>query len=724
LQSFGVAVLLLMAALGVGVASARACSNEALRAELHSMALPDCRAYELVSPFKDGLNVSASEGISGERVIASSLATFSGSDQISPFNYYEFMRGPSGWDAVPLNTPVGYFNSVTTDVQATSPDLREGVFEYTRTTSTDPRELAYYIRTIPSGLPVEIGPVFSRAALERNKVTLSPNRSATHASKDLRHVLFMLEGPTLVRGPLVNYVWPEDTTAVSPEPGLMSLYEYTGTGNSTPALVGVDESGHLIGECGTTLGYPAQGLFTSLLGDELYNAISANGSHIFFTVAAATQGPSRDACTEVGGVGVGRGPQAVELFARVDGSKTVSISEPSTGSGGDCSECHTSEPPADAVFQGASEDGSKVFYLSQQHLLPGSEGTNLYEYDFNAERGKRVVLVAPNVAGVSRVSQDGSRVYFVAKDVLTNAPNPVGSIAQSGADNLYVYERDATSPGGHIAFIGTLTSADQRDWARGDERPVDATPDGRFVVFTSSAKLTPDDTSNMPQVFEYDAQAQTLVLISHAAGDFEGAGAEFEAAIAYPNYADSTYPAPTPQPSSVSDNGAYVVFETSAGLMPQAVAGYPNVYEYHAGRLSLISDGQDRSVLQEGTPTTRLLGIDGSGANVFFTTGDQLVPQDGDTQEDVYDARIGGGFLPPRLAVCEGEGCQGTSISSPLFVPPSSASQAPGDQVVEPPVKPVVKSKTKRKIRKAKHRRKARKAGRRSNKLANRSKRR
>jgi hypothetical protein len=687
----GLALALVSLLLAPGVASA--CANEGLRAELHSMALPDCRAYELVSPPKDGLTVNVRGGSSEDSIVAVSLASFSGSTQ-AVFNYYEFLRGVDGWETTPLNTPAGYTNLVASNFLAASPDLREGLFEYGRSAAVDPRERAYYISALPDSPPVEVGPVFSHAALSLESNKLPPNLSVASASKNLTHILFMIEGPSRITGSLIDYVWPGDTTASTSGQGFSSLYEYTGTGKTAPALVGVSEGGHLIGECGTSLGYPSGGSFTSLQGGEIYNAISADGLHTFFTVARECE--------------VGTGPPANELFARVGGSKTVPLSEPSTGPEGDCSECHTSEP-ADAVFQGASEDGSKVFYLSQQHLLGGSAGTNLYEYDFNAEKGNRVALIAPHVAGVSRVSEDGSHVYFVATDVLTNAPNPVGKVAQNEADNLYVYESDASNPEGHIAFVGTLAPSDGADWSQEDLRPVDATPDGRYLVFTSSAGLTPDDTSPLPQVFEYDAQAETLVRISRTmegAGDV--GGSDFESVIAYSNYTGNDSPAP--QPSSVSNDGEFVVFATSAALTPQAVEGYPNIYEYHAGRLSLISDGQDRSVLQGGSPTTRLVGISGSGASIFFTTGDQLVPQDGDTQEDIYAATAEGGFLPPGPSSCKSEGCQGQLAPPPLFAVAGSVGQSAGEQVIESP-KPVAKVKGKPKAKSKRKTRKPRKAG-------------
>jgi Tol biopolymer transport system component len=358
-----------------------------------------------------------------------------------------------------------------------------------------------------------------------------------------------------------------------------------------------------------------------------------------------------------------------------------------------------------------------VFFLSEQHLLGGAEGVNLYEYDFNAARGERVALIAPNALGVARISEDGSRIYFVAQGRLTSAANPLGDVAQpTEADNLYMYDTGT----GEVSFVGELSAEDAADWQVRDERPVDASPDGRFLVFDSSADLTHSGTSGVSQVFEYDTVAKSLVLVSRVQG---GAGGVFPASIVFPNYTGNFDP--SPQPSSVSDDGSVVVFESEAALTPHALAGYGNVYEYRNGVLSLISDGQDRSHRDGGASSVSLVGVDGSGRDIFFTTADPLVPQDGDTQEDVYDARIEGGFLPSATAECKGEGCQGPLAPSLPDINPVSFGQIAGEQVAEPPptVKMKIKSKAKHKVKKAKRRKKARGAHRKAGQSIKKSKR-
>jgi hypothetical protein len=640
------------------------CTNEALRAPLHSTELPDCRAYELVSPVvKYGWPIVMSRVASnGDSAVAFSLGGLPGSNQSSLINFYKLVRVLDGWKTVPLNTPLEYVNSGGgASLPAASPDLSHGVFEYRSATTVDRRDTNFYVDDLLGGPPNKVGPRISPDAFASVPATETLNSSAPSAPSDLSRVLYMLNGPEYPHGTLVDYLWPGDATAQrSLGIGWTSLYEYVGTSNSVPSLVGVD-GGHLISQCGTALGYPEGGRFSSLVGDEVYNAVSApGGTRVFFTVAA---GP----CEE------GAGPPANELYASEEQSPgarlSVAISEPTAGAGGDCSACNTSAPQS-AIFQGASEDGSKVFFLSEQAMLGGAGGQNLYEYDFNAPKGRRVVLVAPGVLGVARVAENGSHVYFVDENVLTAAANPVGDLAQAGADNLYVYDTATTE----TSFVGTLATGDGADWQTRDERPVNATPDGRFLVFAGRASLTPGDAGGLSQVYEYDAQKNTLIQVSRAEG---GPGGEFATRLVYPRYTGNFDP--SPQQSSVSDDGAYVVFQSEAALTPHAILGYNNVYEYHAGHVSLISDGQDHSFGDGGVPSVSLFGIDGSGRDIFFTTADELSPQDGDTQEDVYDARIGGGFLPASPAACEGDGCQGVLSAPPSFSAPESLTPSAGN---------------------------------------------
>jgi hypothetical protein len=757
----------------VANAYASACpnANEVLRSQLGSMQLPDCRAYELVSPVsKNGWSVRLRHA-NGQRMTVATLGSFGGGDQVTLENIFSIERTAQGWRTSPLAEPLGLVTTSAVNPVAESEDLTKGLFEERPQLPASSAERNLYTWTLPNGSPTEVGPALSRAVLdaapagEEGFITQQPSVSA-------EHVLFSIEGPGL-NGP-ADLLWPGDSTVSNGGSllGFWSLYEYSGVGNSEPRLVGVSNAGpltndreaQLISQCGTSLGFPREGHFyadiDSRLG-ESYNAIAGHAgeiSRVFFT-AAATEGKNGDTCNEAG---EGSGPRVDELYARVDASETVAISEPLlTVPGRECTGvCREDENEkaghrrSAGIFQGTSEDGSKVFFLTEQPLVDSDRdnGTDLYEAEIGEEAGHqqvtRLVQVShdPNlgeaaeVQGVARVSEDGSHVYFVAAGRLTNRPrggtcmSELGEAelkeeqtatkeeehgevpgeggrcrAKKGADNLYIYDTET----GHLAFIGDLCSGaevsgnrssrncpndlnseppakeglnDLADWQQEDVRPVDATPDGRFLAFTSTADLLPSDTSTVAQVFEYEAETESLVRVSIGQNGFNDNGnvtvRADEASIAYPKYAPSQNAAP--QLTSISDDGSIVIFQSADALAPGVLEGSTNVYEYEHGVVSLISDGQDRSVSEEGHPSTLLLGMDGSGQDIFFTTADQLVALDGDTQEDIYDAREYGGFPPPSArATCEGDGCQGALSPMPSFLPFASANQPAGENVTE-----------------------------------------
>ena len=95
-----------------------------------------------------------------------------------------------------------------------------------------------------------------------------------------------------------------------------------------------------------------------------------------------------------------------------------------------------------------------------------------------------------------------------------------------------------------------------------------------------------------------------------------------------------------------------------------------NVYEWENGTVSAISDGHSTtgSALGSTTPT---------GNDVFFTTEDQLVRQDADGYDDIYDARVGGGFPAPATpapACGSPDTCRSSVAPTVFFSTPSSTT--------------------------------------------------
>jgi hypothetical protein len=373
------------------------------------------------------------------------------------------------------------------------------------------------------------------------------------------------------------------------------------------------------------------------------------------------------------------------------------------------------------MFAGASEDGRKALFLSPQQLTDaasqdpssndsgqscpsatGLHGCNLYLFDQGAPVGHGLVDVSVGdssglggeVQGVMAVSGDGSHVYFVAKGVLAGK-NGEGREPLAGGDNLYLYVRDGAHASGRMVFIATLPGdeaptprnerAESEEWHT-QNIAASVSAGGGVLVFTSHGALTADATRvhGPAQVYRFDADSERLLRVSigeHGFNDNGNQGAG-EARLAI----TGSVVTQAPRGLSMSSDGAIVFFESPVGLTPgapndvslngrvESVDLVENVYEWEAlgkggcaqatGCIHLISDGHDVSEGHSaGSLATfssvELLGTDPAGENVFFATADPLVGTDTDSELDIYDARVRGGFPAPVPVIpCEGEGCR------------------------------------------------------------------
>jgi hypothetical protein len=664
--------------------------------------LPDCRAYEVVTPqFKDGVPFAQSFGRTytevapdGSKVVSPSLGLLAGtgSDQLLGNQIaalYEMTRQNEGWHIESLEPSLNTFGK--TEVASMGLNL-----EKTAWLAPEFKEGGLLLRG-PKGEFTEVGPTIPSGEQGGND---SP--TITGADEDLSTLLLS------VRAAKPGELWDGDITV----PGRRSLYFYSGTNQHEPLMVAVRNEGKLqenkdaepITACGSELGGGEAG--------SGYNGVSDNGDIIFFTALEA-------------GCGSLPAPEVNEVYARVNGERTLDISEPplsGTGSipGRECTGlCAKDEEvtPSSATYQGASSDGSQVFFTSTQPLINSATGGGTYLYEETiAKEGlhSRVVslklLGNGGVVGIVRVAADGSRVYFVSTDKLATNLNSVGILngeeqkAVEGEDNLYVINIDQNQP----IYIATLAEADSGDWRNSDQnRTAQASlPDGRFLVFTSHNRLTQDNHSvgGLGQLFEYNAQAGEFGQLNRVSVGYENEGAisikSEEPQVDTQKFAANggvpvSQALARNQHLSVTEAGS-VFFQSKARLTPLALEGFSNIYEYSDGGVYLISDGQDMTMTpSEENPESvvELISATSSGRDVIFQTADSLVPQDGDTQLDYYDARIEGGFPAPSGLVMCGEDCQGAGQSSPALLTPTSASYSGGSNLSSPSVgnKPIRK---------------------------------
>jgi hypothetical protein len=287
--------------------------------------------------------------------------------------------------------------------------------------------------------------------------------------------------------------------------------------------------------------------------------------------------------------------------------------------------------------------------------------------------------------GIAGQGRDLSRVYFVDSAVLPGE-NKRREEAEPGEPNLYLYE---AGTGTH--FIATLAPLDGgggnenlNDWAQAPgARTAEASPDGRYLAFGSTAPLTgyanvgpcqknANATEFIPysckEVYFYDSSTGRLTCPScNPTGEAPLGNSTLRRIYEAPGW--------LPQPPYLTDQGR-LFFDSTEHLSARDTNGrVEDVYEDEpagvgscarvAGCISLISSGT-------ASVDSNFLAMDENGSNVFFTTRERLVSADTDELLDVYDARVGGGF--PAESEAAGAGCSGEVCQAPPNSPPASSS--------------------------------------------------
>jgi hypothetical protein len=632
---FGMAlfcVLGLAAFLGSGAPSAgaeAACPNEAIRAAQHATNLGSCRAWERVTPAEKGDSDIIAEGstyaasISGDAAIFESRLNFGdsvGSGGLARTAYLSRRTG-GGW-AVHSITPQSLTeaNQVAngTKTGIFSDDLsRALIWGYDLPGATDdtPLRRNLYVEDTATRALQTIS-AFHRLGEELN-VDYFPYPPFEYqlpetygASDDLRHLALVTGGDLLPPGTAPGY--PN---------GYPHLYTWD---DGTLHLAGILPDGTLPpeGSRGVVGGfYP--GFFISNIAD-YSDAMSSDGSRVAF-MAAPTPGAS------------------LQLYLRIDGSRTAWISEPE---GIDQSE------PQEVHIQGMTPDGGSVFFSTPSSLLDADTDTapDIYRWTDDPDpAGEPNLTLISDGEGVYSGEASGSSLIGMSDD---------GEIVyyHEQSDDLKVWDHNITRlilniPKGSVqASFGLLFS--QPGAAR-------VSSDGRWLAVLGAPPFGDPRQIIRGPLYLYDLKNDTLENVS---GD-----ASFVPALTEGGQVDY----PGLRPRFLTDDGR-VFFTSKLALVPGDINGVEDVYEFDAstGTYGLLSSGkgEDLSEFAEASP---------SGDDVFFVTRQRLVPSDRDEYLDLYDAHVGGGFSEPEPAVsapCAGEACQGGSTPPPGASSAASAS--------------------------------------------------
>ena len=435
--------------------------------------------------------------------------------------------------------------------------------------------------------------------------------------------------------------------------GLWEVIDTFRTNNGAATRVDLDDSGNPISGCN-----PPN---SNLEAEE--RSISDDARVVYLMAQACEAG--------AGGI------HQNQLWARVEGSNSYFASESHctrtvNDPGGACN------APSNPETEGVAGDGSRVFFSTDQQLTntDTNEEADLYTYSLPtaASPEGHLDLVTgsthtPQFEHVLRASDDGSTVYYLAKGVLSNTHNAFDEPAHAGDENLYAWQKNAKHPNGKTTFICRISDPGDLELLSDFS---EVTSDGRDLLFMSDSTLVETDTDNAFDIYRFDVDADELQRVST---DSSGVGGNADGLSAYlPDNTSDGH-----GHLAMSDDGEEIVFTTAEALSPDDGNGSYDVYLWKKGRTYLISSGAVGPNGEAGSapPPSVTAFIDGSGADIYFSTAQALTANDVDSVPDVYDARVGGGRSFAESSPCSGEGCL-PAATTPTKAPTPASDRTGG----------------------------------------------
>jgi hypothetical protein len=326
-----------------------------------------------------------------------------------------------------------------------------------------------------------------------------------------------------------------------------------------------------------------------------------------------------------------------------------------------------------AEFIRASPDGREAYFVTRSNLDPADSvpsaqplDADVYRWDERTGKSTCVTCVVPhaNVVFSTMVSDDLSHVYFQSREKL------VAGAGRKGRTNVYVVSD------GQIRFVA---SPGGEGWLQYRSRPW-LSSNGNILLFRAPAgpSMTADEVAKECPFLESGAEFSPCEELYR----YEDAGNSIEC-VSCRHEAETTNSVGAPEAPftsfGLSADGTTAAFATSEPLSAGDVNNDTDLYEWRSGTLHLISGGVGS--FQSGSSAPQILALDADGSNILFG----LVPPQGaltgferDKVLNLYDARVGGGVIPPSQPQhCDGEFCQ-PSVQPPPPVPALSSESYAG----------------------------------------------
>ena len=678
-----------------------ACPNQSFRVGLAGR-LPDCRAYEQVTPSnKGGLNVqgfaSYLRGSADANAPSASFMDLGGSGIPATGGARQDLtsllaaRSGETWTTQRLFPGEG--EAERASVRGMSPNLRFVVDEVGAEGEGQPASAGLILIDAATGKA-------STVVQDQTEVKGERSFSTDAIGEDGSYVIFetaAVLAPGAISSVTNLYRWSRATGAIE----LVGILPSAEGGEAPPG-----------GAFGGREGGSSQNFYVEPL-----HAATVDGTQIYFSVGFSSQLYLRS--------GLG-GP----------GPVTTRVSTPNPGVVDHYVEEELFGEPLPAVFQEATPSGRNAFFLSSQKLTADATtgefdgGTDLYRFDSGTDRlvdvtgGFETLPNGARVVAMLGAGSDGRSGFFVAEGALEEG-------AIDGRPNIYHFE-ESESGNFTITFVATLRQGgtDALNWSNrtfnGNTEAVEppqgrssrVSQDGTELFFSSKAAVTGyenrgcgrDQKEACIEIYRYSATDDHLGCVSCTpTGETSLGNAYMSVVQLNASSFVSTTPAASYLTRNISADGDQFFFQTPDSLVSDDENGKSCKYNIHDETLgnafpscqdvyeweAVGAPGGSCTVAEVSGGCVYLLSaadsagpasfIDASsdGSNAYIATSSPLVPADRDELFDIYDVRAGGGLAsqfngptPP----CEAEACRSeTHAASISATPGSSILVGPGN---------------------------------------------
>jgi Tol biopolymer transport system component len=321
--------------------------------------------------------------------------------------------------------------------------------------------------------------------------------------------------------------------------------------------------------------------------------ISADGAYAYFTTDESLSTADADS--------------AFDVYAHdIEADTTLLVST------GGCAGCGNGG--AVPIFNGASADGTRVFFSSEEKLVgsDGDEATDVYARDLPA--GPTILISAGTedvTSSFASASADGATVFFTSAEGLSGGDD-------DGANDVYMWNGGA---------LDLVTSAPCAEFCGATFEAASA--DSAEVVFTTAAPLVAADEDTSDDVYRQSVAGGAPVLVSRGEASCPSCwGGEFNARF-----------------SEASADASRVVFTTAEAMLGEDGDEEDDIYvrDADAGTTSLITIAPSYCPLKKGNCGATYVGSAEDGSRVFFRTVERFTLEDGDNEADVYERFLGEG---------------------------------------------------------------------------------